>query len=95
MVMFYLLSIVLLCIAWIMAYPQETVDMVAGLRRQFRQKVIQRTGNQAVQELARQLRAEARRMGIPTAIADQVIEEERQEIIDQLGSKYAREILDD
>ena len=95
MTLFYLLSIVFLFIAWIMAYPQETLDLVAELRRQFRRKVIQRAGNQAVQELARQLRAEARRMGIPTALADQVIEEERQEIIDQLGSKYAREMLDD
>ena len=95
MAIFYLLSIVLLCITWILAFPREILNAVAELRRQFRRKVIQRTGNQAVQELARQLRAEARRMGIPTAIADQVIEEERQEIIDQLGSKYAREILDD
>ena len=93
--MFYLLSIVLLFIAWVMAYPQEALDLVAELRRRFRRKVIQRAGNQAVQELARQLRAEARRMGIPTAIVEQVIEEERQEIIHRLGSKYAREMLDD
>ena len=93
--MFYLLSIVLLCITWIMAFPQEILNAVAELRRQFRRKVIQRAGNQAVQELARQLRAEARQRGIPTALADQVIEEERQEIIEQLGSRYARKLLDD
>jgi len=93
--MFYLLSIVLLVMAWAMANPQDALDFVADLRRQFRQNTIQRIGNQAVQELAQQLRAEARQMGIPTAIADQVIEEERQKIIHRLGSKYAREILDD
>ena len=95
MTMFYLLSIVLLAIAWVMANPQDALDLVADLRRQFRRYTIQRTGNQAVQELAQQLRAEARQMGIPPAIADQVIEEERQKIIHRLGSKYARETLDD
>ena len=95
MAIFYLLSIVLLCIVWVMAFPQEILNAVAELQRQFRRKVIQRAGNRAVQELARQLRAEARQRGIPTALADQVIEEERQEIIEQLGSRYARKLLDD
>ena len=95
MAMFYLLSIVLLFIAWVMADPQDALDLVADLRCQFRRYITQRAGNQAVQELARQLRAEARRRGIPTAIVEQVIEEERQEIIHRLGSKYAREMLDD
>ena len=95
MTMFYLLSIVLLVMAWAMANPQDALDFVADLRHQFRQNTIQRIGNQAVQELARQLRAEARQMGIPTAIADQVIEEHKQEIIERLGRKYLRELIDD
>lgn len=95
MTLFYLLSIVFLFIAWVMAYPQEALDLVTDLRRQFRRYTIQRAVNQAVQELAQQLRAEARRMGIPTAIAEQVIEEEKREIVDRLGSKYVGEMLDD
>ena len=93
--MFRLLSIVLLLIAWIMVFPQETLEMVVELRRQFRRKAIQRFENKTAQKLAQQLRAEARQMGIPTAIADQVIEEEKQVIIDQLERKDAREMLDD
>ena len=92
---FYLLSIVLLVVAWATANPQDALDLITGLRRQFRQNTVQRVGNQAAQELVQQLRAEAKRMGIPIEIADQLIEEERQEIIHRLGSKYTREMLDD
>ncbi len=95
MALFYLLSIVLLVIAWAMANPQEALDFVADLRCQFRRYTIQRAGNQAIQELAEQLRAEAKRIGYSNRIADQVIEEEKQEIIDRLGSKYVGEMLDD
>ena len=65
MTLFYLLSIVLLVMAWAMANPQEALDFVADLRRQFRRYTIQRVGNQAFQELAEQLRAEAKQIGYP------------------------------
>ena len=65
MTLFYLLSIVLLVMAWAMANPQEALDFVADLRCQFRRYTIQRVGNQAIQELAEQLRAEARQIGYP------------------------------
>lgn len=68
--------------------------MLSKLRSQFHRKVIQRVGDQITQELARQLRTEAKQMSIPTEIADQLIEEEKQEIIDRLGNKYAGEMLD-
>ena len=92
---FYILSIVLLVMAWAIANPQDALDLVARLRRQFYQSTFQRAGNQAVQELAQQLRAEARQMGIPTKIASQVIEEHKQEIVERLGRKYLRELIDD
>ena len=95
MTVFYLLSIILFIIAWSVTYPQDALEVIAGLLRQFRKNIIQRIGDQAAQELAQQLRAEARQMGIPTKIANQVIEEHKQEIVDRLGEKYARELMAD
>lgn len=95
MTLFYLFSIVLLFIAWTMAFLQEARDLVNEFRHQFRLYVIQRVGNLAVQELTQQLRAEVEQVAIPSEITDQIIEEERQVIIDRIGNKYAREILDD
>ena len=95
MIMFHLLSIVLLIVAWILVCPQGALDLVTDLQRQFRRYITQRAGTQAVQELAQQLRAESKQIGIPTEIADKLIEEKRQEIINRLGSNYANKVLDD
>ena len=92
---FYLLSTMLFITAWAIANPQDALDLVVGLRRQFRQNTIHRIGDQVTQELAQPLRTEARQMGIPPEVADQVIEEESEEIIHRLGNKYTRELLDD
>ena len=95
MIEFYFLSTVLLIATWATTNPQDALDLIARLRRQFRQNTIHRIGDQVTQELAQRLRTEARQMGIPPEVADQVIEEESEEIIHRLGNKYTRELLDD
>lgn len=92
---FYLSITIMLLVGWAITFPEAALDIIANLRRQFRRSVIERTGNQAVQELAAQLKAEARWMNIPQAIAEEVIEENKEEIIERLGNKYTREILED
>jgi capsid protein len=80
---------------WVVTYPESALDIISTLRRQFRRSVIERTGNQVVEELAQKLKAEARRMNIPQAVAEEVIEECKEEIIESLGNQYARDLLDD
>ena len=82
-------------VAWVITCPEAAMNLIAGMRRQIRQSLIQRYGNQALQDLAAQLKDEARRMSIPEAIAEEVIEVHKQEIVERLGSGYARELLDD
>jgi capsid protein len=82
-------------VGWAVTYPKSTLEWIIALRRQFHQTVVQRYGNHAVQELAAQLKAEARRMNIPEAIAEEVIEENKEEIIERLGNRFAQELLDD
>lgn len=85
----------MLLVGWTVTYPETALELISTLRRRFRRSVIERTGNQAVQELAQELKAEARRMDIPEAIAEELIEEHRQEIIERLGNQYARDLLED
>jgi DNA-binding GntR family transcriptional regulator len=94
MTVFYLITIFLLVIAWAITNPEDALDLITNLRSQFHRNIIQRVGNQATQELAQQLRTEARQIGIPTKVADQIIDEENEMITKRLGSKYTRELLD-
>ena len=92
---FYLISILLLIFAWVILNPLDTLKIIEVIRRQFRQFLIHRYGNQATKELAQRLRTEAWRMNIPTAVADELILENKQEITERLGNKIVRNLLDD
>lgn len=92
---FYLTITILLLVGWTITYPEAALELISTLRHQFRRYVIERIGNQAVQELAQELKAEARRMDIPEAIAEKLIEEHRQEIIERLGNQYTRQLLEE
>lgn len=95
MASFYLISSILLVIAWAISNPDDALAVILALRRQFRQSIHQRAGKQAAQELAQKLRIEARQMGIHPIIVDEVIRDNQKVIIDRLGYKYLREWIDD
>ena len=82
-------------IFWVITNPGSALDFIKVLQRQFRQIIAQRTGDQIYQELAHQLRVEARELGISEDITGEVLEEHREEIIEHLGTKCARNLLND
>lgn len=92
---FYLTITIMFLVGWAVTYPEAALEWITAMRRQFRQSVIQRVGNQAVQELAAQIKAEARRMDIPEEIVEELIEDHKPEIIERLGNRYARDLLRD
>jgi len=85
----------LLLVGWAVCDPEAVLDSITNLKRQFRRSVTQRYGRQAVEELAREVKNEAKLMKIPEKIAADVIEEHKEEIIERLGNQYARDLLDD
>ena len=93
--LFYFLTLLILGVLLVVSNPGAALEWVISVRRQFRQSVKERAGNQIAQELATQLRAEAKDMGIPETVADEVIAEHKQEILDRLGGQYARNLFDD
>ena len=90
----YWFTIVLLLAGWAISDPQTALEFIAALQRQFRRSVAQRCGTQAVEELAQALKAEAKRMKIPQDIAEDVIAEHKEEIIERLGVQRMHDLLD-
>jgi len=93
MVWVYLFTILLIICDWAITFPHSALSILAEMKRQLRLRVIQRTGKQAHQELAQSLRREAAREGIDPHLAEEIIQENQQAIIEKTGDKIANEIL--
>ena len=71
-----ILTIVLISVLTLaLLFPGETLQIVAELKRQLRQKLVRRSGKQAAQELAQSFRSRALENGYDTELIEEVLEE--------------------
>ena len=81
--------------AWASLFPHEILEFLNGLRYQLRQHVIRRTGEDAAQNLDRNLHAIANQRDIEPEIIEEVLIEHHGWIVERFGEKYADDILGD
>ena len=89
---FSLSIIIVLLVAWVVTFPAEALKWIGEVRCQFRQSLIEKHGNLAAKKLAQELKVQARQKDIPLEIAEELIQENRQEIVRRLGNHYADEL---
>jgi len=88
-----LVMIVISATAWACLFPDDTLAMLAELKRQLRLRVIRRTGENGAKELEYRLHRYARQRGIDQEIVEEVLAEHHALIVERLGETYADEIL--
>jgi len=79
--------------AWASLFPEQALDIIGELKRQLRQRVIRRTGENGAKELEYRLHRYARQRGIDQEIVEEVLAEHHALIVERLGETYADEIL--
>ena len=93
MLTYYLAMTVMFVLTWATLFPQDALSVIAELKRQQRLRVIHHAGESIANELAQDLHKFAARKGIDRALADEVLEQNHDMIVERLGSKYANELL--
>jgi hypothetical protein len=79
--------------SWAYLFPEHAIAILAELKRQIRLRVIRQTGENAANDLRRNLHLFALQNGIEAELVEEVLAENHDLIIDRLGRKYADEIL--
>jgi hypothetical protein len=79
--------------SWMVANPLKVMQTVAHLKRRFRQHLISRHGKLLADDYIEQLRAKWARRGENMVDLEQLIEEIRPQLEEQLGTQYADEFL--
>lgn len=85
--------VILSIAAWSHLFPEETLALIAELKRQLRLRLIRRAGTKRAGELAQSLHHWAKKQNIKSELVSQVLAERYDSIVDRLGNKAADQVL--
>jgi len=74
-------------------YPDETLTVIQKLKRQLRQTIIQREGQRVWEQLEHNFRKKSKFAGYSSELIEEILEENREKIIFQVGNQQADKIL--
>lgn len=76
-----------------MTYPAWTLTIIHQLKQRIRHFIVQRDGQRAWLEIAKNFREKTTKAGYSTELVDEILEEYRQTMIEKVGNQKADEIL--
>ena len=93
--LFLFLILITTAFAWTFFFPQESLGLIAELKRQLRLWVIQKGGERAAHVAAQEIIQKAVQAGHDPELVKEILEEDWNIICDRLGRPVANEILGD
>jgi len=91
---FYLTLILGIVFLWGETYPDQALSLIHQLKSLLRKYIIQREGQREWSQLARIFHKNTVKAGYSSELVDKILEEYREMIIEELGTQFANEILD-
>ena len=92
-IVFWIIFVPVAVYSWMVANPLKAIAIVAEIKRRFRQYLVSRHGKLLAQDYIVRLRVKCKRRGEDMAELEQVFEEMRTQLEEQLGTRYADEFL--